>query len=95
MKVIAKEIGLARYQRIENFDWSAGYTYWDKTSDFWKKVREIWSKEIEKSKKIKVNSNIDGSTLFARLFGLADEYKNGDLETIEKIETIINEHIEQ
>ena len=55
-KVIAKEIGLARYQRIENFDWSAGYTYWDETSDFWKKVREVWSEKIEKQKKIKVNS---------------------------------------
>ena len=26
---LAKEIGLARYQRIKNFDWSAGYSYWD------------------------------------------------------------------
>ena len=94
-KVIAKEIGLARYQRIENFDWSAGYTYWDETSDFWKKVREVWSEKIEKQKKIKVNSDVGGNILFARLFGLADDYKNGNLDAIEKIETTIDEHIEK
>merc|ERR1711991_1215887 len=86
-KVIAKEIGLARYQRIENFDWSAGYTYWNETSDFWKKVRKVWSEKIEKQKKIKVNSDVGGNILFARLFGLADDYKNGNLDAIEKIET--------
>ena len=33
--------------------------------------------------------------LFSRLFGLADDYRNGNLDTIEKIETIIDEHIEK
>jgi len=94
-KIIAKEIGLARYQRIENFDWSAGYTYWDETSDFWKKVRKVWAEKTEKSKKIKVNSDVDGNILFARLFGLADDYKNGSLDAIEEIETTIDEHIEK
>tara|TARA_B100000902_G_scaffold9518_1_gene11802 strand:+ start:242 stop:1366 length:1125 start_codon:yes stop_codon:yes gene_type:complete len=94
-QVIAKEIGLARYQRIDNFDWSAGYEYWDETSEFWKKVREVWSKKIEKSKKIKVNSDVDGNILFARLFGLAEDFKNGNLETIEKVEPTIDEHIEK
>mgnify|MGYP001181218388 CR=1 FL=1 len=93
-KVVAKEIGLARYQRIENFDWSAGYSYWDETSDFWKKVREVWSEKIEESKKVKVNSDIDGNILYSRLFGLANDYRNGDLDKIEEIETIIEEHVE-
>jgi len=91
--IIAKEIGLARYQRIENFDWSAGYAYWDETSNFWKKVKEVWGREIESSKKIKVNFEIDGNTLFSKLFELADEYRNGDLDTIEKVEIVILEHI--
>ena len=94
-KVIAKEIGLARYQRIENFDWSSGYTYWDETSEFWRKVREVWSEKIEKSKKIKVNSDVDGNILFVKLFGLADDYLNGNLDAIEEIETTIEEHIEK
>ena len=93
-KVVAKEIGLARYQRIENFDWSAGYMYWDETSDFWKMVREAWSEKLKKSKKIKVNSDIDGNILFARLFKLANEHSKGNLDAIDNIESIIEEHIE-
>jgi hypothetical protein len=33
--------------------------------------------------------------LFARLFGLAEDYKSGNLDSIEKIETTIDEHIEK
>ena len=54
-----------------------------------------WSIKTEKSKKIKVNSDVDGNILFARLFGLADDYKNGNLDAIEKIEIIIDEHTEK
>ena len=93
-KVIAKEIGLARYQRVDNFNWSAGYSYWDETSKFWKKVREVWSEKIDQSKIVKVTSDVGGNMLFARLFGLADDYRNGKLDKIEKIETIIEEHVE-
>ena len=91
--VLAKEIGLARYQRIKNFDWSAGEIYWAKTEEFWRKVREVWTKEIENSKKIKVSQNANDAILFIRLFELADEYKRGNIQSISKIETIINEHI--
>ena len=48
-----------------------------------------------KTKKIKVNTEYDGNLLFARLFGLADAYKDGNLDSIEKIETTIDEHIEK
>ena len=90
-EVVAKEIGIARYQRIKDFDWSAGYSYWDETSDFWNEVREVWSQKI-KSKKIKVSSSVNGESLFIRLFLLANNYRNGDLESIKNIELIIDEH---
>ena len=91
--ILAKEIGLARYQRIKNFDWSAGEIYWKKTEKFWREVREVWTKEIENSKKIKVSQNTNDDILFIRLFELAEEYKNGNLQSLSKIEAIINEHI--
>ena len=36
---IAREIGLNRYQRIKNFDFSAGDSYWKNTKSFWSDVR--------------------------------------------------------
>ena len=59
------------------------------------KVRDVWGEKTEKSKKIKVNSDVDGNILFASLFGLADDYKNGNLDAIEKIEITIDKHIEK
>ena len=72
-----------------------GYSYWDETSDFWKTVRKVWGDKMQKAKKIKVNTEYEGTLLFVRLFGLADAYKDGNLDSIEKIETIIDEHIEK
>ena len=91
--ILAREIGLARYQRIKNFDWSAGEIYWKKTEEFWREVREVWTREIENSKKIKVSQNTNDDILFIRLFELAEEYKNGNLQSLSKIDAIINEHI--
>ena len=91
--VIAKEIGLARYQRINNFDWSAGKEYWTKTGSFWKKVREVWEDKISQKKNISINPTVEDDMLFVRLFGLADIYGNGDLQSMDKIELVIEEHI--
>ena len=43
-----KEIGLARYQMVSDFDWSAGEEYWDKTKLFWLEVRNYWKDTLEK-----------------------------------------------
>ena len=59
------------------------------------KVREVWGKKIAESKKIKVNSDVDGNILFVKLFGLANDYMNGNLDAIEEIETTIEAHIEE
>jgi hypothetical protein len=45
-------------------------------------------------KKIKVNLDIDENILFARLFKLANEHSKGNLDAIDNIESIIEEHIE-
>ena len=57
-------------------------------------MREIWSEKINKSKIIKVNFDAGGNMLFARLFGLADLYRNGNLDAINEIENIIEVYVE-
>ena len=42
--VLAKEVGLARYERIQDHDWSAGDDYWARTQPFWAVVRDAWAK---------------------------------------------------
>ncbi len=92
ISVISKEIGLARYQRVMNYDWTAGTEYWDRTRDFWNEVRNQWDKKIDKSNNFKLKKEIDGRSHIMRLFELASNYKKGDKKIIDDINLIIEEH---
>ena len=93
--VIAKEIGLARYQRIENFDWSAGKLYWDNTESFWRDVRNLWTEKLDESKTIKVNPQISNIPLYARMFSLADQFAKDNKDLTKEITTVIDQHIDE
>ena len=41
---IGSEYGVARYQKIQNYNFQPAYDYWDETKDYWNIVREAWSK---------------------------------------------------
>ena len=91
-KVLAKEIGIARYERIKDFDWEAGNSYWKNTQTFWRVVREAWSKELDNSKVFKLQSEVDGEMLFSKLFMMADQYEQGEIEVLKDIEDIVKTH---
>ena len=93
-KVIAKEIGLARYQRVDDFDWDAGKEFWETTYPFWEEVRSQWDKKLNTSKTFKLKKEVNGANPFVRLFELSNKYQNGDLDSINKIQKIVEEHSE-
>ena len=45
--VVARELGLNRYRRIADFDFSAGDEYWEKTGPFWAAVRHSMDYTIQ------------------------------------------------
>ena len=92
LEVLAKEIGLARYERIKGHDWSAGKDYWQATSEFWLKVRDYWTNLLSESKTLELAKEKDGLSLFAKLFAMADEYKKGDTSQIKKINSSIDSY---
>ena len=92
LEVLAKEIGLARYERIKGHDWSAGKDYWQATSEFWLKVRDYWTNLLTESKTLELAKEKDGLSLFAKLFAMADEYKKGDTSQIKKINSSIDSY---
>jgi hypothetical protein len=91
-KVLAKEMGIARYERIKDFDWSAGKNYWKTTHIFWKEVRSAWNKKINNSKNFKIIKEVDGTILFSKLFMMADKYAQGEVEVINNIQEVIEKH---
>jgi hypothetical protein len=90
--VLAKEIGLARYQRIRDFDWRAGKIFWKNTNIFWQEVRKKWQERLSSSKKVTIIQEVKGRYLFMKFFQLARSYENGDKKAIDKINNVISEH---
>ena len=75
--IVAKEIGLARYERIIEHDWSPGNDYWTKTGPFWENVRATWSELMQNQQTLQLDSQkLKNSPMFIKLFGLADQFSN-------------------
>ena len=77
---VSKELGVARYRRIIEHDFSAGDEYWQLTGDFWAKVRDTWNNTIVSAESIQFTQLHDGQTLFELLFTLADEFGESKLD---------------
>ena len=94
LMVRAKEIGLARYQRIVDFDWSPGLDFWQNTSQFWQVVRETWDRTLTTSNRLKIVQEVDGAYLFVRLFELSSRYEQGDEKALGEVKNVIDTHSE-
>jgi hypothetical protein len=68
---LAKELGVNRYRRIKNFDFSAGDRYWELTAPFWADVRAEWQRIIDNNKSFVLQPSVDGIPLFSPLFSYA------------------------
>ena len=81
---MAREVGLNRYERIKNFDFSDGDIYWKNTELFWKDVRDYWFALFAKNDSFDVTGKVDGKKMFEPLFayaqGIADGKKKYQVE---------------
>lgn len=73
---LAKELGVNRYERIVDFDFSAGDSYWQETGEYWRVVREVWEEYLEASGEPSFLSTVEGVPMFAPLFGGAEDYRS-------------------
>lgn len=75
---LAKELGVARYERLKDFDFSAGDTYWQNTSTYWRDVRNAWTQLIEDNKTIIQLDQVEGQPMFMPFFMKAEAINNGE-----------------
>jgi hypothetical protein len=69
---IAREYGVARYQRISDFDFSQADEYFNRTQKFWNQVRSTWDEWFKRDATIKLRGQVDQLGLFGPLFEYAD-----------------------
>ena len=69
---IAREYGIARYERIRDADFAQADVYYDRTKQFWDQVRDAWSGIFVKQGAVTLKGPVDKLGLFHPLFAHAD-----------------------
>lgn len=72
---LARELGNNRYQRISDFDFSAGDRYWQQTRAYWRVVRAQWAALFARHRQFSLRAQVDNTPLFMALFELAETYR--------------------
>ena len=75
--VLAKEIGLNRYERLTGFDDSAGRRYQARTDPFWGEVRAAWDDVAAENERFTLRAAPDRGQLFVPLFEYAEKLDEG------------------
>ena len=88
---LAREIGIARYERIRDFDTGPGDEYWEATSAFWSQVRDYWERAMAADERIALKPEVDGQNLFMPLFERAQAIADGEDFTSEDNRAFIDE----
>lgn len=75
---LAREYGVARYERIKDTDFSAADQYYKRTRVFWQEVRDAWTEAFTTEQTITLKGPVDKLGLFRPLFEHADKLANGE-----------------
>jgi hypothetical protein len=74
---LAREYGVARYERIRDYDFSAGDNYYRRTEPFWAEVRAAW-RELEQARgRFTMRAQPDQGQLFIPFFDYAQKLADG------------------
>jgi hypothetical protein len=75
---LAREYGVARYERLQAPDFGAADQYYERTKKFWDEVRDAWASDFRKDPIITLRAPVDQSGLFVPLFEHADKIAAGE-----------------
>jgi len=74
---LAREYGVARYERIRDFDFGPGETYYQRTEPFWAEVRAAWRELEEGRGGFAMRAPVDQGQLFMPFFEYAQKLAEG------------------
>lgn len=93
-KVLAREVGLNRYERIVGFDFSAAELYWERTAALWSDVRAAWAELLEHDALV-LEDEVDGHELFVPMFERAAALEAGEPYDREGSRRFVRETLER
>jgi hypothetical protein len=90
---LAREAGLSRYDRVLDYDFSAGDLYWQSTGPFWSRVRQYWTDLYNKESAFRVVKTVDGVPMFMGLFDMAGQLFESQDKMDEAIEALLSTYV--
>ena len=92
---VAREYGVARYERIREADFNGADRYYERTRAFWDQVRDDWSGVFAKQGEVTLKGPVDKLGLFRPLFARADEIQEKGAASPEENQKIIREALKE
>ncbi len=77
LPVVAEEIGLNRYERLQDFDDTAARRYAERTEPFWREVRAAWADLVRERRRLTLRAAPDQGQLFVPLVEYAQRLYEG------------------
>jgi hypothetical protein len=75
---LGREYGVARYERIRDYDFTAGQSYLERTEPFWAEVRAAWREVESREPRFTLRAPVDQGRLFMAFFEYAQQLAEGD-----------------
>jgi hypothetical protein len=75
---VAREYGVARYERLVSPNFGTADEYFGRTKKFWDQVRDAWMESFRKQPTITLRAQVDQAGLFVPLFEHADKLAAGE-----------------
>lgn len=73
---LAREYGMARYERLLDADFALADRYYERTRGFWDQVRDAWSNAFARQRTVTLRGPVDRLGLFVPLFERADQIES-------------------
>jgi hypothetical protein len=92
---LARELGVARYEHVVDFDFSAGDRYWERSGGFWGRVRDAWADVYRERDSFEYLEEVDGQEMFVPLFEYAERLDAGESYDAATADAIIRNTFEK
>ncbi len=85
---LAREYGVARYERLRDADFAAADDYFERTRRFWDDVHSAWDDLFRRHAQITLRAPVDQAGLFEKLYAYADQLASGSVPDVPQAQII-------
>ena len=93
-RTLAREYGVARYERIRDFDFAPARRYYDATEPFWAEVRAGW-RDLSAKGRFTLRAQPDQGSLFVPFFEYAAKLEEGAAFNREEARSLVRKTLDE